>query len=76
MTGSYNLASLSKSDMEAMSEHRKACLDRWEAAQKLASAIYSMRGSHGWRLRAERLLAASPELEAEARKALNRMMKK
>lgn len=76
MTGSHNLACLSPQERKAISDHRAACLERYQAAQQLASSIFSTRARQGWRVQAERLLKASPELEQEARKALNRMMKK
>ncbi|GAB3484348.1 hypothetical protein [Azotobacter salinestris] len=57
--------------------HKAACLERWKAAQELASSIYSQRRDKGkgWRMWAERELAARPELEREARAKLNRLMK-
>lgn len=76
MTGSHNLACWSPERQAAVEQHKAACLDRWKAAQQLASSIYSTKAKPGWRMQAERTLKASPELEAEARKALNRMMKK
>ena len=76
MTGSHNLASLSPEQRKAISDHRAECLKRHQAAQQLASAIYSTKARHGWRVEAERTLKANPEIEQEARKALNRMMKK
>lgn len=76
MTGSVNLALLSLEQRKAISDHRAACLERHQAAQQLASAVFSMKGRQGWRVEAERLLKASPELEQAARQMLNRMMKK
>lgn len=76
MTGSVNLALLPQSERKAIEQHKAACLERHQAAQQLASSIFSTRARQGWRVEAERLLKASPELEQEARKALNRMMKK
>lgn len=74
MTGSFNLSSLSATERAAIDASRAACLDRWKAAQQLASAIYSTRGRLGWRVEAERSLKAAPELEQTARQMLNRMM--
>lgn len=76
MTGSVNLALLSLQQREQIAADRAACMERTKAAQQLASAIYSTRARQGWRVEAERLLKANPGLEAEARKMLNRMMKK
>lgn len=76
MTGSVNLALLPQSERQAIEKHKAACLERHQAAQQLASSIFSTRARQGWRVQAERLLKASPELEQEARKMLNRMMGK
>lgn len=76
MTGSVNLALLSPQERQAIEQHKADCLDRRQASQQLASAIFSTRARQGWRVDAERTLKASPELEQEARKALNRMIKK
>lgn len=76
MTGSVNLALLTQSERAAIEKHKAACLERHQAAQQLASSIFSTRARQGWRVQAERTLKANPELEREARKALNRMMKK
>lgn len=74
MTGSFNLASLSATERAAIDASRAACLDRWKAARQLASTIFSTRGRPGWRVEAERMLKAAPELEQAARQMLNRMM--
>ena len=76
MTGSVNLALLSLEKRQGIEQHKEACMERHQAAQQLASSIFSTRERQGWRVQAERTLKANPELEAEARKALNRMMKK
>lgn len=76
MTGSVNLALLPIQERQAIEKHKAACLERHQAAQQLASSIFSTRARQGWRVEAERLLKASPDLEQEARKMLNRMMKK
>lgn len=69
-----NLAELTADARAQIEADKVACLDRWKAAQQLASAIYSTRGRQGWREKAERSLRAYPELEQEARRMLNRMM--
>lgn len=72
----HNIAEWTPDERQALQKAKEECLSRWKAATELARAIFAGRGRHGWRVEAERLLAASPELEAEARKALNRMMQK
>lgn len=76
MTGSHNLALLTHQQRDAIEKHKAACLERHEAAQHLASAIFSTKARQGWRVEAERTLKANPAIEQEARKMLNRMMKK
>ena len=76
MTGSVNLALLPQSERARIEKHKADCLERHQAANQLASAIYSTRARQGWRVEAERTLKANPAIEQEARKALNRMMKK
>lgn len=77
VTGSWNMASLTADQRREIEAHKAACLERWKAAQELASSIYSQRRDRGtgWRMWAERQLAAHPELEKEARAKLNRLMK-
>ncbi|WP_139204329.1 hypothetical protein [Azotobacter beijerinckii] len=76
-TGSWNLASLTAEKRAEIEAHKAACLGRWKAAQDLAATIYAQRRDkgNGWRMWAERELAAHPELEQEARAKLNRLMK-
>jgi len=76
-TGSWSLASLTAEKRAEIEAHKAACLERYRAAQELASSIYSQRRDKGnkWRMWAERELAARPELEKEARAKLNRLMK-
>lgn len=76
MNSSCNLALLTPQQRASIEKHKAACLERHQAAKQLASAIYSTKARHGWRVEAERTLKANPAIEAEARKALNRMMKK
>lgn len=77
MTGSWNTALWTAAQRQEIEAHKAACLERWKAAQELASAIYSQRRDKGnkWRMWAERELAAHPELEKEAREKLNRLVK-
>jgi len=74
--GSWNLASSTAENRRQIEAHKEACLARWKAAQELASSIYLQRRDKGtgWRMWAERELAAHPELEKEARAKLNRLM--
>ena len=74
--GSCNLALLPIQERQAIEQHKAACLERHQAAQQLASSIFSTKARQGWRVQAERLLKANPELEQAARQMLNRMMKK
>lgn len=71
-----NLATLSPAERDAINAKRFECLERYKAAQELASSIYSQRRDKGnkWRMWAERELAARPELEMEARAKLNRLV--
>lgn len=77
MNGGFNLAALGAQERDAVNAHKQECLERWKAAQELASSIYLQRRDKGtgWRMWAERELAKHPELEAEARARLNRLMK-
>jgi hypothetical protein len=69
-----NLAELTADARAQIEAHKQACLYRWKAARHLASTIFSTRGRPGWRVEAERMLKAAPELEQAARQMLNRMM--
>jgi hypothetical protein len=75
--GSWNLALSTAESRQQIEAHKVECLERWKAAQELASRIYSQRRDKGqeWRAWAEQELAARPELEAEARAKLNRLMR-
>ncbi|MGV6475366.1 hypothetical protein [Azotobacter vinelandii] len=71
------MASLPPERREQIEAHKAQCLDRYRQALDLASRIYLQRRDKGkgWRMWAERELAANPELEQEARAKLNRLMK-
>ncbi|WP_349573106.1 hypothetical protein [Azotobacter salinestris] len=76
----YNVATLGPSTPEeaaAVNAKRQECLERYKAALELACQIHAQRRDKGkgWRMWAERELAARPELEREARAKLNRLMK-
>lgn len=74
-TGSWNMASLTAERRKEIEQHKAECLDRWKASQELANSIFSQLKVKG-RMWAERELAKRPELEAEARAKLNRLMGK
>lgn len=76
-TGSWNLASLTAEKRAEIEAHKAECLARHKAALELAATIYSQRRDKGkgWRMWAERELAARPELQTEARAKLNRLVK-
>lgn len=76
-TGSWNMASSTAGQRKEIEAHKAECLERYRQALELASRIYSQRREkgNGWRAWAERELAARPELEAEARAKLNRLMR-
>jgi len=75
--GSWNLALSIAESRQQIEAHKAEFLERWKAAQELACQIYAQRRDkgNGWRMWAERELAARPELEREARAKLNRLMK-
>lgn len=72
---SWNLARLPLAERDALSAHRAESLARYRAALELASRIYSQNPRRDWRRWAEQELRRHPELEAEARKKLNRLKK-
>lgn len=77
MNRGFNLATRGAQERDAINAHKQECLKRYRQALELASLIYSQRRDKGkgWRMWAERELAARPELEKEARAKLNRLMK-
>ncbi|MFC0708971.1 hypothetical protein [Azorhizophilus paspali] len=76
-TDSWNLALLPTERREQIEAHKAECLELYRAALDLAGRIYLRRRDKGkgWRMWAERELAAHPELEKEARAKLNRLMR-
>lgn len=77
MNSGFNLAARGAQERDAINAHKQECLERYRQAMELASTIYSQRRDKGkgWRMWAERELAAHPELEKEARAKLNRLVK-
>ncbi|WKN20833.1 hypothetical protein [Azotobacter vinelandii] len=71
------MASLPAERREQIEAHKQECLERYRQALELACSIHAQRRDkgNGWRMWAERELAAHPELEREARAKLNRLMK-
>ncbi len=77
MTGSWNMALWTAEQRAQIEAHKLESLNRYRQALALAESIHAQRRAMGnrWRMWAERELTKRPELEAEARAKLNRLLK-